>query len=204
MVMQNISSVMEVPMDIDIKECLEWKQICDEEGLDIDESQEPIHAKCIKHIKTVLDKYKQLKTSVDEQIDHLHKLKCSLEKDQICLGNLEEGHENYKQVKKAVMNLEMAEFSMKKELYGSVSYEIAQSVCRSYHPKIKCMKHEGKYIYKCFYCKYVHPTQGAIETHMCNEHDAPEFICYMCSFTSMNSRVVHLHLQNVHKFKTDV
>ena len=58
-------------------------------GLDIDESQEPIHAKCIKHIKTVLDKYKKLKTSVDEQIDHLHKLKYSLEKDQICLGNLE-------------------------------------------------------------------------------------------------------------------
>ena len=101
MVMQNISSVMEVPMDIDIKECLEWKEICDEEGLDIDESQEPIHAKFIKHIKTVLDKYKQLKTSVDEQIDHLHNLKCSLEKDQICLGNLGKGHENYKQVKKS-------------------------------------------------------------------------------------------------------
>ena len=51
---------------------------------------------------------------------------------------------------------------------------------------------------------YVHPTQGAIETHMCNEHDAPEFICYMCSFASMNSRVVYLHLQNVNKYKTDV
>ena len=49
MVMRNISSIVEVPMDIDIKEGLEWKQICDEEGLDIDESQEPIHAKCIKH-----------------------------------------------------------------------------------------------------------------------------------------------------------
>ena len=121
--------------------------------MDIDESQEPIHAKCIKHIKTVLDKYKKLKTSVDEQIDHLHKLKCSLEKDQICLGNLEKGHENYKQMKKALMNLEMAEFSMKKELYRSVSYEIAQSVCRSYCPKIKCMKDKGKYVYKCCYCE---------------------------------------------------
>ena len=120
MVMQNTSSVMEVPMDIDIKECLEWKQICNEEGLDIDESQEPIYAKCIKHIKTILDNYKKLKTSAGEQIDH--KFKCSLEKGQICLGNLEKGHENYKQVKKALMNLEMAEFSMKKELYGSVSY----------------------------------------------------------------------------------
>ena len=111
-----------------------------------------------------------MKTSVDEQIDHLHKLKCSLKKDQICLGNLEKGHENDKQVKKAMMNFEMAEFSMKKELYGSVSYDIAQSVCGLYHPKIKCMKHEGKYIYKCCYCKYVRLTQGAIETHMCNEH----------------------------------
>ena len=56
MVVHNISSVMEVPMDIDIKECLEWKEICDEEGLEIDKSQEPIHSKCIKHIETVLDK----------------------------------------------------------------------------------------------------------------------------------------------------
>ena len=78
-------------------------------------------------------------------------------------------------------------------------------VYRSYCPKIKCMTHGGKYIYKCCYCKYVSPTQGAIEMHMCNEHNAPEFICYMGSFSSMNSRVVYLHLQNVHKFnKTDV
>ena len=184
MVVHNISSVMEVPMDIDIKECLEWKEICDEEGLEIDKSQEPIHAKCIKHIKTVLDKIKKLKTSVDEQIDHLH----NLEKDQTCLHNLEKGHENYKQVNKALMNLEMAEFSMKKELYSSVSYEIAQSVCRLYHPKIQCMKDKGKYVYKCCYCNYVHLSQGAIETHMCNEHDAPQFICYLCSFASTNSK----------------
>ena len=37
--------------NIDMKECLEWKEVCNEEGLEIDESQEPIHAKCIKHIK---------------------------------------------------------------------------------------------------------------------------------------------------------
>ena len=46
-----------------------------------------------------------------------------------------------------MMNLEMAEFSMKKELYRSVSSEIVQSVCRSYHPKIKCMKHGREITY---------------------------------------------------------
>ena len=39
-------------------------------------------------------------------------------KDQTCLCNLEKGQENYKQVNKALMNLEMAEFSMKKNCTG--------------------------------------------------------------------------------------
>lgn len=45
------------------------------------------------------------------------------------------------------MELEMAECCMKKELYRSVSYDIAQSVCRIYCPKIQCMKDQGKYVY---------------------------------------------------------